>query len=124
MSGAYMEPVSADIADKVWKRMASLSPRRVPKLIQHMTKEQPVVLAYLLAVDDDILNDDERQLLLYLGVVVWQIMSQGARPSPNVTDECLDAADTRNVKIAEYHPRGNRGRLLRRNKNTHRQCQQ
>ena len=97
-----MEPISVEVVDKVWKRVASISPRRAPKLIQHMTEEQPVVLAYLLAVDDDILNDDERQLLLYLGVVVWQIMSQGARPLPKVTEEILDAAETRNVKMAEY----------------------
>ncbi len=51
-----MEPIPAEVVDKVWKKVASLSLRRAPKLIQHMTKEQPVVLAYLLAVDDDILN--------------------------------------------------------------------
>lgn len=87
-----MEPVPAEIVEKTWKRMASLSPRTIPKLIQRMTKEQPVVLAYLMAVDDDILNQDERELLLYLGVVIWQIMSQGAKPLPRVTEEILDDA--------------------------------
>ncbi len=29
-------------------------------------------------------------------------MSQGARPLPKVTEEILDAAETRNVKMAEY----------------------
>ena len=97
-----MEPISAEVVDKVWKRVASFSPRRAPRLIQRMTKEQPVVLAYLLAVDNDILNDDERQLLLYLGVVIWQIMSHGTEPLPKVTEEILDAAETRNIKMAEY----------------------
>ncbi len=97
-----MEPVPAEIVEKTWKRMASLSPRTIPKLIQRMTKEQPVVLAYLMAVDDDILNQDERELLLYLGVVIWQIMSQGAKPLPRVTEEILDDAEARNVKMAEY----------------------
>ena len=63
-----MEPVSAEIVEKTWKRIESLSPRAIPNLIQRMTREQPVVLAYLMAVDKDILNQDERELLLYLGV--------------------------------------------------------
>jgi len=97
-----MEPISAEAVEKTWKRVASLSPRVAPKLIQRMTKEQPVILAYLLAVDHDIFNDDERQLLLYVGVVIWQIMSQGVQPLTMVSEAVLDAAERNNVKMAEY----------------------
>ena len=97
-----MEPISAEAVEKTWKRVASLSLRGAPKLIQRMTKEQPVVLAYLLAVDHDTFNDDERQLLLYVGVVVWQIMSQGVQPLTMVSEAVLDAAERNNVKMAEY----------------------
>ncbi len=97
-----MEPIPADIVEKTWKRVASLSPRRAPALIERMSKEQPVILAYLLAVDHDLFNDDERQLLLYLGVVVWQIMLQGSQSLPMVTEDRLDAAEASNVKMAEY----------------------
>ncbi|MDP2948725.1 MAG: hypothetical protein Q8P22_04230 [Chloroflexota bacterium] len=41
-----------------------------------------MALAYLLTVNHDILNQDERELLFYLGVVVWQAMSQGASLYP------------------------------------------
>ena len=67
-----------------------------------MAKEQPVVLAYLMAVDDDIFNQGEREVLLFLGVVVWRIMLQGTRPVPKVTDEILDKAEAGNSKMAEY----------------------
>ena len=97
-----MEPVSAEIVEKTWKRMASLPPRAIPKLIERMTNEQPVLLAYLMTADDDILNQDERELLLYLGVVIWQIMLQGAKPLPGVTEETLDDVETKNIKMAEY----------------------
>jgi hypothetical protein len=97
-----MEPIPANIVEETWKRIASLSPRRAPGLIKRMGKEQPVVLAYLLAVDHDLLNDDERQLLLYLGVVVWQIMSQGSQPLPMITEDRLDTAEAKNIKMAEY----------------------
>jgi hypothetical protein len=97
-----MEPIPANIVEETWKRIASLSPCRAPGLIKRMGKEQPVVLAYLLAVDHDLLNDDERQLLLYLGVVVWQIMSQGSQPLPMITEDRLDAVEAKNIKMVEY----------------------
>ena len=97
-----MEPISSEVVDKTWKRVASTSPRNAPKMVKLMTKEQPVILAYLLAVDNDVFNRDERELLLYLGVVVWQIMSQGAKTLSMITEEILDDAEARNVKMAEY----------------------
>lgn len=97
-----MDPIPVEIVERTWQRMAALSPRHAPKLIQRMAKEQPTVLAYLMATDDDILNPDERQLLLYLGVVVWQMMSQGSKPLPTITEKILDDVETRNIKMAEY----------------------
>jgi len=83
-----------------------LSPRSAPKLIQQMAKEQPIVLAYMLLVDDDGFNQDEGDLLLCLGVVVWQAMSQGARPLPRVTEQILNNPEARNVEMAGYLPGG------------------
>lgn len=97
-----MEPIPSEVVDKTWKRVASTSPRNAPKLVKLMTKEQPAILAYLLAVDNDVFNRDERELLLYLGVVVWQIMSQGSKALSMITEEILDDAEARNVKMAEY----------------------
>jgi len=63
-----------------------------------MTAEQPVVLAYLLAVDHDFLNQDERELLLYLGVAVWRMMCRGGCRSATVTEELLDRVERRKEK--------------------------
>jgi hypothetical protein len=97
-----IKTIPADVVEKTWQRIASLSPKDAQKLIKRMAKEQPIVLAYLMAVDSDIFNQDERQVLLYLGVVVWQIMRQGAHPLPRVTEKMLDEAEARNLKMAEY----------------------
>jgi hypothetical protein len=94
--------ISAEVVERTWQRVATLSPKEGQKLIQRMTKEQPVILAYLMAVDSDIFNDEERQTLLYLGVVVWQIMLQGGRSLPEVTEKVLDEAEAKNLKMAEY----------------------
>jgi hypothetical protein len=82
-----MKPIPADIAEQTWQRVASLSPRRAAGC-----------LAYLLAVDHDLPNNDERQLLLYLGASFLQITAQGARPLPTNTEDQLDAAEAENFK--------------------------
>ena len=94
--------ISADVVERTWQRIAGQSAKDAQKLVNRMSKEQPVVLAYLMAVDTDIFNQDEREVLLFLGVVVWQIMLQGTRPLPKVTEKILDEAEAGNLKMAEY----------------------
>ena len=101
-TSADRNSISAEMVERTWQRVAALSLKDAPKIIQRMTKEQPVTLAYLMAVDSDIFNNEERQTLLYLGIVVWQIMLQGTRPLTKITEKMLDEAEAKNLKIAEY----------------------
>jgi len=94
--------ISAEVVERTWQRIAGQSVKDAQKLVNRMSKEQPVVLAYLMAVDNDIFNQSEREVLLFLGVVVWQIMLQGTRPLPKVTEKILDKAEAGNLKMAEY----------------------
>jgi len=96
-----LDPISPEIVEKIWKRMGGMSPQKVPKMINLMSKEQPFVLAYLMATGGNILNQDERELLLYLGIVVWQIMSQGNMPLPEITEQTLDEVEDSNMKMLE-----------------------
>ncbi|MEW5898931.1 MAG: hypothetical protein AB1652_07140, partial [Bacillota bacterium] len=97
-----MNPISSEIVEKTWKKVGSMSPLQGQKMINQMSKQQPVILAYLMAAGDDLLNGDERELLLYLGVVVWQIMLQGDAPLPKVTEKALDKTERKNIKILEH----------------------
>ena len=97
-----MDAIPAEVVERTWKRIGGISVRRSPRLARRMEKEQPVAVAYLLAVDHDILNQDERHLLFYLGMVVWRAMSQGAKPLPRVTEAALDEAEEGNLKLVEY----------------------
>ncbi len=76
--------IPSDIMEKTWQRIGGMNPEEMPPLINIMKEQQPLILAYLMAVDHDVLNQDERELLLYLGVVVWQIMSQGSKQLPQL----------------------------------------
>jgi hypothetical protein len=93
--------ISSKIVEKTWEKVGSMSPLQGQKMIEQMSKQQPVILAYLMAVGDDLFNEDERELLLYLGVVVWQIMLQGDAPLSKVTEKALDKAERTNIKMLE-----------------------
>jgi len=97
-----MEPIPEDDVEKMWIRFNEMSVDETPELIQRMTEEQPLVLAYLMAVGDTIFNEDERELLVFLGIVIWETMSQGTTPLPPITEEILDEAEEANVQMLEY----------------------
>jgi hypothetical protein len=97
-----MNTIPAEIVEKTWRKMAYMPPSKAPSLVNQLAKEQPLILAYLMAAGEDLLNQDEQELLLYLGMVVWQIMSQGDTPLPEVTEETLDAMEDINIKMLEY----------------------
>jgi len=97
-----MNKIPAETVERTWKEMSTMSPLNYPKLIDKFSKEQPIVLTYLIAVGDEQFNEDERQLLLYLGVVVWMIMSRGNKALPRVTEKMIDEAEKKNIKMLEY----------------------
>jgi len=82
-----MESISSEIVEKTWKKLGKMSPLQIPKIAYRMRKEQPIILAYM---------------LLYLGLVVWRIMSQGSRPLNEITENILNEMEISNVKMIEY----------------------
>ena len=97
-----MKQIPSDIVEKTWKKMGGMSPADAPKMISRLTKQQSWILAYLMAAGDDSLNRDERELLFYLGIVIWRIMSQGDKCLSEVTDKIIDEAEEANIKMLEY----------------------
>jgi len=97
-----MNKISSEIVERTWREMSSMPPLKLPKLVNKLSKEQPAIVAYFLVVGDEFLNEDEQELLLYLGLVVWQVMSNGASPIPEVTEKMVEEAEDKNIKMLEY----------------------
>jgi hypothetical protein len=97
-----MNKISAEIVERTWKEMSTMSPLNYPKLITKFSKEQPFILTYLMAVEDERFNEDERELLLYLGTVIWRMMSKGNNPSPEVNENMIGEAEQKNIRMLEY----------------------
>lgn len=45
-----MEKIPSQTVESVWKKMGAMPPHNAPKLIEQLKKEQPLILAYLMAV--------------------------------------------------------------------------
>ena len=97
-----MQPISADIVEATWKRIAGMSPMDAAKLSRQMHKHHPFILAYLLAVGGNTLNKAERELLVYMGIVVWQIMLKGNTELPRVSEKDLEKAEESNMRMLDY----------------------
>ena len=55
-----------------------------------------------MAAGHDILNQDEQELLLYMGSNVWKMMSQGEKSLPEVTEKILHQVEKNNYKMLDY----------------------
>jgi len=93
--------ISAETVTQTWQRMAQMQIYEVPALIEQMKNEQPVMLAYLLAADGLPFNRNERELIMYIGMVVWQIMKESERPLRKVTRKKLRQAEEANEELFE-----------------------
>lgn len=91
-----MNLITSDIVEKTWQEMSMMPPDEFPTVVNQMILEQPVILSYLMTTSQDSFNQNERQLLIYMGVVIWKIMSQGDIELKIVTETKLDEMEDKN----------------------------
>jgi len=72
-----MEPISEKFVEKTWQEVAGYSPNRASKEMQKMGKNQPDLLAFLMALTED-LDPEVRELAIYIAFVVYRIF-EGSR---------------------------------------------
>jgi hypothetical protein len=95
------QPISYETVTQTWERMSETPLDQVESLVRSMEAEQPVILAYLLAQDEEVFDQDERETLLYIGMVLWQIMRQGSRRPKRVTEKKLFEAEENNYTFLD-----------------------
>lgn len=78
------------------------SPAAFEETLQEFGTEQPMLLAYLFSEEFEAFTPEERDLLLFLALVIWRSVqrSQGG-PLPKVTEEDLARAEERNWEKIE-----------------------
>ncbi|MCX7766200.1 MAG: hypothetical protein N2246_05780 [Candidatus Sumerlaeia bacterium] len=91
-----MKPISRREIDIVLQKINSATTREIKALVNRLAKEQPEILVYLLTVNEDMFSEAERQELVYLGLVVWQTMTQGIKSPVQITAEDIITAENAN----------------------------
>lgn len=97
-----MQTISAQIVELACEKMADMPEEDFPDLVEVMQREQPEIMAFLMAAGYDDFNQAERELQFYLGAMVWQIMRQGTPAPRRVSKNRLNGLIDRTEKMAEY----------------------
>jgi hypothetical protein len=97
-----IEPVSDALVAEVWQEMAVLPASQVPGLINQMQDDQPALLAYLLALEGYKLPQEEFEVLLYLGIAVWQMMKRAQPRLQRVSIKKLERAEAENTQTLTF----------------------
>ena len=95
-----MQIISASTVEKIYAQMWNMSEQEAFRLSFTLEKEQPVLVAYLAAVDKEVFNQAEREVLFYLGTVIWQIMSYVKSPLPPIDEDRLLHCEESNNLVA------------------------
>lgn len=97
-----MQSITFNEIDQSWNKMEEMELDDVPQLVDQLGHKQPFVLAYLMATGNDILNQSEREALLFMGLMIWHISNRNIVLIPEISGELIDQTEQKNVKMLEY----------------------
>ena len=101
-----MNTVPVSVIEQAWERVSEASPKESTVLAQRMQEQQPFIMVYLLAVDEQLFNTEERGICMMLGALIWQAMSATHASLRQVTDQELEEAEAANLKMLEQLEEG------------------
>ena len=96
-----MNTISGKIIDRTWKRINEASEEEGQRLLDVMVKQQPFVVAYVMAVEETLMGEEERGQLILIGLILWKILSEEKPDLRQITMDDLTTAETTNLKFLE-----------------------
>ena len=96
-----MTVVSDEIIDQSTEELHNLEDDGLKQMIYQMSEEQPNLLGFLLSIGEDELSNEEQEVLLFLGVNVWNAFKK-VKPLPQIPDEEIEKADKKNEEMLTY----------------------
>jgi hypothetical protein len=95
------EIISYETVHETWQRMADTPSEEVQALVDQMEREQPALMVYLLALDDFPFNQNEKEIIYYIGTVLWLIMKKSRDELSAVPQETISKAEEDNYQFME-----------------------
>src|SRR4030066_1486304 len=81
-----MEPISEKFVEKTWQEVAGFSTNRAIKEMQKMGKNQPDLLAFLMALIED-MDPEVSELAIYIAFIVYRIFEGSRNKIKKVTSK-------------------------------------
>jgi len=97
-----MDIISDEIVQQVLSAQADLDFMETERQIAQLSRKQPALLNYLMGANDEHYNFDEKQLLLFIGVNIFQMLGRGEKKLAEVTMDDIEAAQQKNIDMFEY----------------------
>ena len=71
-------------------------------LIEQFSAEQPILFTYLMTMGEDDFDAPEQELLLFMGLLIWQSMITGGNELGPITEDHLESVQGNNMAMLEY----------------------
>jgi hypothetical protein len=95
-----MEPSSEEFVEKTWQGVAGLSAARANREMLAMSKDQPDLLAFLVAYTDD-LQQEVKELAIYIAFVVYRMLHDSAGKIPKISSREIMTRYDDNARFLE-----------------------
>jgi hypothetical protein len=95
-----MDPISEEFVEKVWRQVAEFDPDRANKEMTAMGKNQPDLLAFLMAYTDD-LRAEVRELAIYIAFVVYKMFLTSSGKIPRISSKKIMAKYDETARLVE-----------------------
>ena len=95
-----METVSDDVIDASTEELHNLSDEELRNMVYQMSEEQPDLLSYLLTVGQEELSNEEQEVLLFLGVNIWNAFKK-VKELPFIADKVINEKNSQNETLIE-----------------------
>lgn len=92
------QTISREVVEQTWQEIAALGEEEAVALAVRMREEQSTYYNFLYA-SDNIFTQNEKELIFYIGTVVWQMMNQSERILGKVSKGRLEQASRKNNQL-------------------------
>ena len=98
----HMNIVTEAVMDEALDRFFLMEEdEEIDRLIDLMGEQQPFLFTFLMTIGEGDFNENEREVLLFLGITLWQIASYPDQTPPQITEEALDSVEQSNLPLLE-----------------------
>ncbi len=94
-----MKPISRETVDLIIDHFEAHDDTEMQQRFKRFSEQQPFLMAYLLAGDEEFVEEENRGDLLYLGLMIFEVLSGERGGLPKVGEDPLMETDERNMQM-------------------------